>query len=226
MKEAATEAAFANARGGAVRCLDHPATLNYKRPLQVWRYLRQFPSPCSPNWSLLRQACLNSPHSSLRTGLWQVSRYVRQFPSPRSPRASLFSQARRNCSHCPPRPTRTPSGPISIDWEKAEIGITKRAAAAAAPNEYLRIPFNIRNPPVTGEVSCHFTSASSRDANHGASPMDGRKIVGRRSNRTLHNSSAATSIVPKRYKHTALGRCSRFVLWLEVRLALLTLCLT
>jgi hypothetical protein len=78
----------------------------------------------------------------------------------------------------------------------------------------------------TGEVSCHFTSASSRDANHGASPMDGRKIVGRRSNRTLHNSSAATSIVPKRYKHTALGRCSRLVLWLEVRLALLTLYLT
>jgi hypothetical protein len=35
-----------------------------------------------------------------------------------------------------------------MDWEKAEIGITKRAAAAAAPNEYLRIPFNIPNPPV------------------------------------------------------------------------------
>ena len=61
-----------------------PATLKisdlYKRPLQVWRYLRQFPSPCSPNWSLLRQACLSSPHTSLRTGLWQVSRYLRQRP--------------------------------------------------------------------------------------------------------------------------------------------------
>jgi hypothetical protein len=30
-----------------------------------------------------------------------------------------------------------------MDWEKAEIGITKRAVAAAAPNAYLRIPFNI-----------------------------------------------------------------------------------
>jgi hypothetical protein len=108
----------------------------YKRPLQVSRYLRQFPSPRSPNSSLLRQACLNSAHTSLRAGLWQVSRYLRQFPSPRSPSASLFSQARRNCSHCPPRPsyTRTPPGPTSMDWEKAEIGITKRAAAAAAPN--------------------------------------------------------------------------------------------
>ena len=113
----------------------------YKRPLQVSRYLRQFPSPRSPNWSLLRQACLNSPHTSLRTGLWQLSRYLRQFPSPCSPSASLFSQARRNCSHCPsPRPlyTRTPPGPTSMDWEKAEIGITKRAVAAAAPNTYLR----------------------------------------------------------------------------------------
>jgi hypothetical protein len=114
----------------------------YRRPLQVWRYLRQFPSPRSPNSSLLRQACLNSAHTSLRTGLWQVSRYLRQFPSPRSPSASLFSQARRNCSHCPP-PTRTPPGPISMDWAKAEIGNTKRAAAAAAPNAYLRIAFNI-----------------------------------------------------------------------------------
>src|SRR5258708_5378999 len=69
--------------------------------------------------------------------------------------------------------------------------------------------FPILRFPYPGEVSCPFTSASSSDANHGASPMDDRKIVGRRSNRTLHNSSAATSIVPKRYKHTALGRCSR-----------------
>jgi hypothetical protein len=112
---------------------DHSATLTisalYKRPLQVWRYLRQFPSPCSPNSSLLRQACRNSEHASLRTGRWQVSRYLRQFPSPRSPNTSLFSQARRNCSHSPPR-IRTPPGPISIDWEKAETGITTRAAAA------------------------------------------------------------------------------------------------
>src|SRR5436190_1013437 len=90
---------------------DHSATLQisdlYKRPLQVSRYLRQFPSPRSPNSSLLRQACLNSPHTSLRTGLWQVSRYLPQFPSPRSPSMSLFSQARRNCSHCPPRPSPT-----------------------------------------------------------------------------------------------------------------------
>src|SRR6266850_1809320 len=81
----------------------------------------------------------------------QVSRYLRQFPSPRSPSTSLFSQARRNCSHCPPpRPsyTRTPPGPTSMDWEKAEIGITKRAVAAAAQNAYLRIAFNIPDPPV------------------------------------------------------------------------------
>jgi hypothetical protein len=35
-----------------------------------------------------------------------------------------------------------------MDWEKAVIGITKRAVAAAAPNAYLRIPFNIPDPPV------------------------------------------------------------------------------
>ena len=130
---------------------NHSATLTisapYKRPLQVSRYLRQFPSPRSPNWSLLRQACRNSAHASLRTGRWQVSRYLRQFPSPRSPSMSLFSQARRNCSHSPPR-TRTPPGPISTDWEKAETGITKRAAAAAAPNAHFRIPCNIPDPPV------------------------------------------------------------------------------
>lgn len=129
---------------------DHYATPTnsalYKRPLQVWRYLRQFPSPRSPNSSLLRQACRNSAHASLRTGRWQVSRYLRQFPSPRSPSTSLFSQARRNCSHSPP-PIRTPPGPTSIDWEEADTGITKRAAAAAAPSEYFRIPCNIPDPP-------------------------------------------------------------------------------
>jgi hypothetical protein len=35
-----------------------------------------------------------------------------------------------------------------MDSEKAEIGITKRAVAAAAPTAYLRIPFNISDPPV------------------------------------------------------------------------------
>jgi hypothetical protein len=30
-----------------------------------------------------------------------------------------------------------------MDWEKAEIGNTKRAVAAAAPNACLRIAFNI-----------------------------------------------------------------------------------
>lgn len=114
---------------------------------QVWRYLRQFPSPCSPNWSLFRQACLNSPQTSLRAGLWHISRYLRQLPSPCSPRTSLYSQARRNCSHCPPRPTRMPPGPTSIDWEKADIGINKSAAAHAAANKHLRISLNIPNPP-------------------------------------------------------------------------------
>jgi hypothetical protein len=125
------------ARRSAERCRTTLQDDRYKRPLQVSRYLRQFPAPCSRNASFLRQASLNSAHTSLRTGLWQVSRYLRQFPSPRSPSASLFSQARRNCSHCPPpRPsyTRTPPGPTSMDWEKAEIGITKRAVAAAATN--------------------------------------------------------------------------------------------
>lgn len=114
---------------------------------QVWRYLRQFPSPCSPNRSLFRQACLNSPQTSLRAGLWHISRYLRQLPSPCSPRTSLYSQARRNCSHCPPRPTRMPPGPTSIDWEKADIGINKSAAAHAAANKHLRISLNIPNPP-------------------------------------------------------------------------------
>jgi hypothetical protein len=35
-----------------------------------------------------------------------------------------------------------------MDWEKADIGITKRAVAAAAQNTYLRIAFNIPDPPV------------------------------------------------------------------------------
>jgi hypothetical protein len=35
-----------------------------------------------------------------------------------------------------------------MDCEKAEIGITKRAAAAAMPNAQLRIPFNIPDPPL------------------------------------------------------------------------------
>jgi hypothetical protein len=141
MNEAANQGGLGMTGAGRCRAMPgHSATPGisdlYKRPLQVSRYLRQFPSPRSPNASLLRQACLSSPHTSRRTGLWQVSRYLRQFPSPRSPSASLFSQASRNCSHCPPRPsyTRTPPGPTSMDWEKAEIGITKRAAAAAAPN--------------------------------------------------------------------------------------------
>jgi hypothetical protein len=30
-----------------------------------------------------------------------------------------------------------------MDWEKAEIGNTKRTVAAAAQNAYLRIDFNI-----------------------------------------------------------------------------------
>jgi hypothetical protein len=109
----------------------------------------------------LRQACRNSAHASLRTDRWQVSRYLRQFPSPRSPSTSLFSQARRNCSHSPPR-TRTPPGPISTDWEKAETGITKRAAAAAAPNANFFIPFNIADPPVgVGLLNRDAASAAS-----------------------------------------------------------------
>jgi hypothetical protein len=39
-----------------------------------------------------------------------------------------------------------------MDWEKAEIGITKRAVAAAAPNAYLRMArirnFLIASPPL------------------------------------------------------------------------------
>ena len=73
------------------------------------------------SWSLLRQACRNSPHTSLRTGLWQVSRYLRQFPSPRSPSASLFSQARRNSSHCPP-PRPRPSSCGRPPVQSGQIG--------------------------------------------------------------------------------------------------------
>jgi hypothetical protein len=36
---------------------------------------------------------------------------------------SLFSQVHRNSSHWPPRPIRTPPGPISKDWEKADIQV-------------------------------------------------------------------------------------------------------
>src|SRR5258705_5065032 len=55
---------------------------------QVWRYLRQFPSPCSSNRSLLRQAARGSPHPSRPTGLWQISRscgyflFLRPAPTP------------------------------------------------------------------------------------------------------------------------------------------------
>ena len=159
-----TEAAFTmKGAGRACRACRPPRNTEisdlYVRPLQVSRYLRQFPSPCSPNRSLLRQADLNSLQTSLRDGRWQVSRYLRQFPSPRSPSMSLFSQARRNSSHCPP--TRTPPGPISIDWEKAEIGITKRAAAAAAPSANFRIAFNIPHPPAAGELPVRIHHAGS-----------------------------------------------------------------
>ncbi len=44
---------------------------------------------------------------------------------PGSPQSNMASQARRNSSHWPPRPIRTPPGPISKDWEKADVGITK-----------------------------------------------------------------------------------------------------
>ena len=140
MNEAANQGGLGmtGARGRAERCLQHQELATSTGDLCKSRDIcGSFLRLVRPTASLLRQACLNSAHASLRTGLWQVSRYLRQFPSPRSPSASLFSQARRNCSHCPPpRPsyTRTPPGPTSMDWEKAEIGITKRAAAAAAPN--------------------------------------------------------------------------------------------
>ena len=124
---------------------------------------------------------------------------------------------RRTLERRPAQPQWIGKRPRS-ELQKELLPLRHRTNTCAFPST-----FPILQLLYTGEVSCHFTSASSRDANHGASPMDGRKIVGRRSNRTLHNSSAATSIVPKRYKHTALGRCSRLVLWLEVRLALLTL---
>jgi hypothetical protein len=96
----------------------HATTLwNYR--LQVSRYRRQFPSPCSPNRSLLAHAARNCSQSFRRTGRRQVSRYLRQLPSPRSPSLSFIWQARRNSSHCPPRPrpssTRTPPGPICTD---------------------------------------------------------------------------------------------------------------
>src|SRR6476659_6038802 len=111
----------------------------YKRPLQVSRYLRQFPSPRSPNWSLLRQACLNSAHTSLRTGLWQVSRYLRQFPSPRSPSASLFSQAiariahpldRRTLGRLPVQPQWIGKRPRS-ELQKEQLPLRRRTHSCA-----------------------------------------------------------------------------------------------
>lgn len=50
-------------------------------------------------------------------------------------------------SHSAPR-IRTPPGPISSEWEKAETGITKSATAAAAQNANFRIACNIPDPPV------------------------------------------------------------------------------
>ena len=142
----------------------------YVRPLQVSRYLRQFPSPCSPNRSLLRQADLNSLQESLRAGRWQVSRYLRQFPSPRSPSLSLFSQARRNSSHCPPPPRsrpssiRTPPGPIWMDWEKAVTGTTRRVAAATMANATMRIPLIMTDPPNGQQTSRSLLPCTARSA--------------------------------------------------------------
>ena len=66
---------------------------------------------------------------------------------PGSPQSNMASQARRNSSHWPPRPIRTPPGPISKDWEKADVGITKIAVDAATANASLRIRLSITNPP-------------------------------------------------------------------------------
>jgi len=73
------------------------------------RYLRQLPSPCSPNSSLWRQALRNSSQS------------CRAAPSPL-----------RSVS------MRTPPGPISIACENPEVGKAKRAAATMA-SAYVRI---------------------------------------------------------------------------------------
>jgi hypothetical protein len=78
--------------------------------LQVSRYLRQLPAPCSPSSSLCMQANRNCSHSPPRC------RY--------SPR--------------PPPSMRTPPGPNSICWEYAETG-KKRAAAVAMAKAYLYI---------------------------------------------------------------------------------------
>jgi hypothetical protein len=43
-----------------------------------------------------------------------------------------------------------------MDWEKAEIGITKRAAAAAAPSENFRIAFNILILPLPVNYQCEY----------------------------------------------------------------------
>ncbi len=71
-----TEAAFTikGCAGRACRACRPPRNTEisdlYMRPLQVSRYLRQFPSPCSPNCSLLRQAYLNSSHSFRLNDAW------------------------------------------------------------------------------------------------------------------------------------------------------------
>jgi hypothetical protein len=65
---------------------------------QVWRYLRQFPSPCSPNRSLLKQAARGSPHPSRPTGLWQISRSCGNF-LPFAPLPPLINvQKQGDCS--------------------------------------------------------------------------------------------------------------------------------
>jgi len=49
-----------------------------------------------------------------------------------------------------------------MDWEKAEIGITRRAAAAAAPNAYLRIPFILILQALSaGQLPCTIDHAKS-----------------------------------------------------------------
>jgi hypothetical protein len=139
---------------GSRRCRAMPdrfATLKigdlYMRPLQVSRYLRQFPSPRSPNWSLLRQACLNSPHTSLRTGLWHVSRYLRQFPSPRSPSASLFRRHaaiariahpldRRRLERRPAQPQWIGKRPRS-ELQKEQLPLLRRTHTCAFVSTFL-----------------------------------------------------------------------------------------
>jgi hypothetical protein len=113
----------------AITSVHRRAVLGFYPPRQAWRYRRQFPSPCSPYRSLFRHALRSSSHDD---DLWPHSaRYRRQLPSPCSPSLSLFSQARRSSSQCPPRPIRTPPGPISTDCAKTDVGRTEIARAAA-----------------------------------------------------------------------------------------------